>query len=215
MLTCPNCSNAIDSKTQFCPYCDVPVKDNVRVAKRGGNTVTAALAPVQEIPRESDGTNIANLATQMNSKLQPAIVGGVAVGLLSLLPVVSWLFFLWAIGGGALAVYLYVRRSPTPVQIIEGIMLGGVTGVVGGFVYFIIEVPLGYLIATSDPQQVWLRGGKQQILLGIFIVGVFMFIVLLVLTMIGGLLAVPLFEQRRGGPMVPPTPPSSGTALSI
>ncbi len=28
MLSCPNCSNPIDAKTNFCPYCDIPVRES-------------------------------------------------------------------------------------------------------------------------------------------------------------------------------------------
>ena len=59
----------------------------------------------------------------MNDKLRSAIVGGVVIGLLSGIPYVrlgNVICCLWVIVGGALASYLYIKKSPAPVNIGEG-----------------------------------------------------------------------------------------------
>ncbi len=70
----------------------------------------------------------------MNNKLKPALIGGVVLGILSVIPFVSAVNLcccLWAILGGMLATYLYVKNSPTPVDAGDGAVLGALAGVVG------------------------------------------------------------------------------------
>ncbi len=54
----------------------------------------------------------------MTDKTRAVLIGGVTLGLLSAIPPISFANMcccVWVLGGGALASYLYVRRSPTPV----------------------------------------------------------------------------------------------------
>src|SRR5688572_31155406 len=63
----------------------------------------------------------------MNNKLKPALIGGVVLGLLSAIPFVNAVnacCCLWAILGGMLATYLYVRNSATPATAADGAILG-------------------------------------------------------------------------------------------
>ena len=53
----------------------------------------------------------------MNDKLKPALIGGVALGILSAIPFVSTCCCLWALLGGLLATYLYVKNSPAPASV--------------------------------------------------------------------------------------------------
>src|SRR5215213_4965582 len=85
----------------------------------------------------------------MNSKLRPAIIGGIVMGLLSGLPYVSLgnlACCLWVVLGGALATYLYIKQSPTPVNIGEGALLGLLAGIIGTVVKLIVGVPLAILM---------------------------------------------------------------------
>src|SRR5258705_12699137 len=88
----------------------------------------------------------------MNNKLKPAIIGGIVVGLLSAILFVNFVNFcccLWAVLGGALATYLYIKASPTPVKPGEGAVLGLLAGVVGGLIYIVIGIPLGILVSSQ------------------------------------------------------------------
>ena len=81
----------------------------------------------------------------MNNKLKPALIGGVVLGILSVIPFVSSANLcccLWAILGGMLATHLYVKNSPTPVNAGEGAILGALAGVVGGVIAFVLGYPL-------------------------------------------------------------------------
>ena len=81
----------------------------------------------------------------MNNKLKPALIGGVVLGLLSVIPFVNWANIcccLWAILGGLLASYLYVKNSPTPASAGDGAILGALAGVVGAAITVVIGIPL-------------------------------------------------------------------------
>ena len=163
----------------------------------------------------------------MNDKLKPALIGGVVLGLLSAIPFVNWVNIcccLWAILGGMLASYLYIKSSPTPVGAGDGAILGVLAGLVGAVVSFVLGVPIQLLVGTAinglligfvadmNPSQAEML--RQQMLAGQTIAGaivnglvggVFLFI----FSIIGGLLGVPIFEKRKGN-MTPPPPPNMG-----
>ena len=81
----------------------------------------------------------------MNNKLKPAIIGGVVIGLLSIIPIVNLgniCCCLWAILGGLLATYLYVKNSPLPASPGDGAILGAIAGAVGGLIVIILGIPI-------------------------------------------------------------------------
>ena len=67
----------------------------------------------------------------MQSRLQPAIIGGAVIGVLSALPLISagnCCCCLWVIGGGAVAAYLLQQHQATPITVGDGAVAGGVKG---------------------------------------------------------------------------------------
>ncbi|HEX8179052.1 MAG TPA: hypothetical protein VF525_05855 [Pyrinomonadaceae bacterium] len=175
----------------------------------------------------------------MNNKLRPALIGGVTLGLLSAIPFVSAVNMCccaWILMGGALASYLYIKQSPTPVSSGEGAQLGLLTGVVGAIVLLVVGIPLGLLVgdATSvivlkfldsfNPQVA--EQVRQQVeaaqhmplsqrLPQIIGSSVLSAIVTVIFATLGGLLGVALFEKRKaepgaGGAMGVPPPPPTG-----
>ena len=71
------------------------------------------------------------------SKLQPALLGGVVIGMLSALPVISMgncVCCLWVILGGMVATYLLQQAQPTPVEGVDGAIAGLLAGLVGAVV---------------------------------------------------------------------------------
>jgi len=66
----------------------------------------------------------------MNNKLKPALLGGLIVGLLSAIPFINYCCCIWAIGGGALAGFLYIKSSPTPVPTGDGAIVASLGGTV-------------------------------------------------------------------------------------
>src|SRR6266545_2331598 len=88
----------------------------------------------------------------MNNKLKPALIGGVVLGLLSVIPIVNWANVcccLWAILGGLLASYLFIKKSPHPANAGDGAILGLLAGLVGAVITVIIGIPLSLLVGSA------------------------------------------------------------------
>ena len=157
----------------------------------------------------------------MNDKMKPALMGGLALGVLTILssviPAAGCCSCLWAIGGGTLAAYLYIKKSPAPVQIGDGAALGALAGAIGGLLYLIIGTPLAYALTSAQmealTEQVRQQTGVTLPLSGLalfFVIGIVRVFICIVLAIIGGLIGVAIFEKRRGpsaGPPPPPPPP--------
>ena len=66
---------------------------------------------------------------------QPAILGGLLIGVLSSLPIIkagNICCCLWVVAGGALTVYLQQQRTPEPVQTGDAVIGGLLAGLIGG-----------------------------------------------------------------------------------
>ena len=84
---------------------------------------------------------------------QPALIGGLVLGVLSALPLVSAGNFcccLWVIGGGVVAAYLLQQARPAPISPGEGALVGLLSGIVGAVVYLILSIPITILIAPLE-----------------------------------------------------------------
>lgn len=148
----------------------------------------------------------------MNNKLKPALLGGLIVGLLSAIPILNYCCCIWAIGGGGLAGFLYIKNSPTPVPTGDGAIVGALSGVVGGLIYLVIGLPILLLVGTGEMEAQLRRSGIEMPMSGTLLLVVSALIAalaLLVLATLGGLLSIPIFEKRKtDGP--PPPPPVTG-----
>ena len=71
------------------------------------------------------------------NRYQPALLGGLFIGVLSALPVVNVAncCCLWVIVGGGLTTYLLQQARPVPVETSEAALLGLIAGLVGGILY--------------------------------------------------------------------------------
>lgn len=160
----------------------------------------------------------------MNNKVKPAIIGGVVIGILSVIPLVSTCCCLWAILGGMLASYLYVKDSPTPATTGDGAIVGALAGVVGALIGLIIGIPLSLLIGSAmsgmltgmiesmDPSQAETMRRQMeaaQTVGGAILNGLMMAVILLIFSTLGGLVGIPLFEKRKGN-LTPPPPLAPG-----
>lgn len=170
----------------------------------------------------------------MTEKTRAVLIGGVTLGLLSAIPPISFANMcccVWVLGGGALAAYQYVRRSPTPVLLGQGAELGALSGVVGTVVSHSIGIPLGLILGDMfneflvtafenlNPQageemrravqaaQAQTFAQKLPVILG---TAVFNTVIYIAFATLGGLLGVKLFEKRLNtvDNMSPPPPPS-------
>lgn len=172
----------------------------------------------------------------MNNKLRAALIGGIVLGLLSGIPylrLVNVICCLWVLVGGALAAYLYIRKSPTPVNIGEGAMIGAMAGAIGTVIEMLVGIPLTILMGNpemnflidlarrADPQkaeqirqtlaQAMSRPFLEQFFYTLFSWGTLLsLLITVVFALVGGLIAIPLFEKRKGNDGPPPPPPYFG-----
>ena len=84
------------------------------------------------------------------SKTQPALLGGLFIGVLSALPVVNFgncCCCLWVVAGGALAAYLLQQDDPAPISTADAATVGLMAGVVGAIVGTLVSIPMNLLTA--------------------------------------------------------------------
>ncbi len=163
---------------------------------------------------------------------QPALVGGVTAGLLSVIPLVNLAnccFCAWLLVGGAVAAKMLINGAPRPVRSGEGAQVGAVAGLIAAGVYSLISFALIVFSVgqrfqedllnriarmSDDPQlqeaiQKIIEAGANQPLAQRLVSALITLIVVSVLfigfSTLGGLLGVALFEKRRERP--PQYPP--------
>ena len=86
---------------------------------------------------------------------QPALYGGLVMGVLSSLPLISagnLCCCLWVVGGGLVAAYALQQRQATPITPADGALVGLLAGIVGAFVGLLISIPISFLIAPMERQ---------------------------------------------------------------
>lgn len=90
-----------------------------------------------------------------SGRLQPALYGGLFIGVLSALPIVkagNCCCCLWVIAGGVLAVYLRQQNTPFAVLSSEGALTGLLAGVIGGVAAALISLPIDAVIGPYEQQ---------------------------------------------------------------
>ena len=160
------------------------------------------------------------------SKLQPALLGGLFIGVLSALPFISagnCFCCMWVIGGGVVAAYLLQQNQAAPISASDGAVTGLLAGLIGAVVSLIISIPVGLIFGPM--QAAWMERVSSsagdvppelrpmleamQQSGGFSIIGalfgfIFMLFAGVVFGALGGLLGA-LFFKKDGPP--PPTPP--------
>ncbi len=157
--------------------------------------------------------------------IQPALLGGVAMGVLSALPIINiancccaWILF-----GGGLAAYLMQQGRPTPISVGDGALVGLLAGAIGAIVWTIVSIPLHAILmpwqtammssamsnAGDVPPEVreFIESMQAGPAMGVAAVAGF-FIALCVCSffgMIGGLFGALIF--KKDAPPPPPPPP--------
>jgi hypothetical protein len=159
------------------------------------------------------------------SKLQPTLLGGLFIGVLSALPVVSMgncLCCLWVVSGGVLAAYLLQQNQDAPIQAGDAAIVGLLAGIVGAFVAAIVSIPIQMLMgpllgdwlqqisqaadeAPPEFRELLDRLGAGGVGVVAVLVGLLVNLVFFsVFGLLGGLLGHALF--RRTSPPPPPMP---------
>jgi hypothetical protein len=161
-----------------------------------------------------------------SARLQPALYGGLLIGVLSALPIVSignCCCCLWIVLGGLLAVHLRQQNSPLAVTSAEGALVGLLAGLFGGVLGVLLSIPidmamgpftrqmLDWIMAQNpdiptDYREMFERAGSG----GVGPAAIAIKLLLSTVTgaifgMLGGLLGVALFKKNA------PPPPPPGT----
>ena len=160
------------------------------------------------------------------AKLQPALLGGVTIGVLSALPVINLAncCCAWILFGGALSAYLMQQSHPDPIEIGDGAIAGLLAGIVGSFVWLIASVPISAVLAPfqSDMAARIIRDAGDMapemravfenmagapaiglsLILGFFV----MLCISSVFGMLGGLFGALMFKKHQP-PVIPPPIP--------
>lgn len=167
----------------------------------------------------------------MQDKLKPAVLGGVLLGLLSVIPVLNVCCCLWATLGGVLAAYLYLKNTPHASKSAgDGAVLGAIAGVAGGFLNFVIGVPLN-IITNKAMYSLFARlfedydkavaadfratAEKGQTIMEIAVSNVMLSLLLIAFATIGGVLGMVLLGKNKNQPPTQPPPPPPPPTSSL
>ena len=85
--------------------------------------------------------------------VQPALIGGAVVGVLSALPLISagnLCCCLWVISGGVVAAYVLQLNQTTPITPGDGALAGLFAGLVGAAIYLVLSIPISMLMAPME-----------------------------------------------------------------
>src|SRR5512142_1663073 len=86
-------------------------------------------------------------------KTQPALFGGLVMGALSALPIVSagnLCCCLWVVSGGVVAAYFLQQNQSTPVTQGDGALVGLYAGLIGAIVYLVLSIPITFIVAPME-----------------------------------------------------------------
>ena len=157
---------------------------------------------------------------------QPALLGGLVVGVLSALPIISagnLCCCLWVVGGGVVAAYVLQRNTTAPLTPGDGALAGLLAGLVGAVVHLLLSIPLTFVMAPMQREIMrriadsssmppafreyltQVTGPVVQLTLGF----IFMLVVGSIFATLGGLLGSVIV--RKQAPPAPIDAPSSGS----
>lgn len=93
------------------------------------------------------------MSTTIKGFGQPAFFGGLVMGVLSALPLVSVgnvCCCLWVICGGLLAAYLLQQNQPTPISPGDGALVGLLAGLIGAVVQVVVSIPISLVVGPME-----------------------------------------------------------------
>jgi hypothetical protein len=85
--------------------------------------------------------------------LQPALVGGLVMGALSALPLISagnLCCCMWVITGGAVAAYLLQQNQAVAITPGDGALVGLLAGLIGAVVHLVLSIPITLMMAPME-----------------------------------------------------------------
>jgi hypothetical protein len=157
------------------------------------------------------------------AKAQPALYAGIAIGVLSALPIISLgncVCCMWVVGGGMLAVYLMQQNYPYSVTTADGALVGLMAGAIGGAIAALLSIPLMMAMGPFQ-QQVFNRiaenpdipeqtrdlirsigasGAMGGLIALKVVIGLAQACIMAIFGLLGGLLGVALFKKKDAPP---------------
>ena len=197
-MHCSQCGTELPEQARFCLQCGSPVPISVEPPAQ----------PAQPLP-ELDF-------------VQPAVAGGIFLGLLSSLPFISagnCLCCMWVLGGGGIATLLLMKQRPNGGITFGDAAFGGVmSGLIGAIVATLVSIPIRLIMARvlisqqELMEQALTDSGLEGPMRDLFMrfvspevsvtTIIFMFIYFLILfslfAMIGGILTLAIMNNRKG-----------------
>lgn len=90
----------------------------------------------------------------MKPFIQPAVIGGVAMGVLSALPLMGAVgnacCCMWVVVGGLLAAYLLQANRTTAITPSDGLLVGLLAGLIGAAVHTAVSIPLDLMLGPAE-----------------------------------------------------------------
>jgi hypothetical protein len=167
------------------------------------------------------------------SYAQPALIGGVIMGVLSALPLIYFgnvCCCLWVISGGVVAAYIFQENHAGPMTPGDGALVGLLAGLLGAVVHLALSIPIDIVMAPyeraiasrildmagsvpTDWRDTIERVSQQRAGIGIILVRrvvvfVFMLFIGAVFSTIGGVIGALIFKKDTP-PGVIDLPPTS------
>jgi hypothetical protein len=156
---------------------------------------------------------------------QPALIGGLVIGVLSALPIVSagnLCCCLWVICGGVVAAYLLQQNQPRPITAGDGAFAGLLAGISGAFIYLVLSVPIAFLMAPMQRALIErlvqggalppeFRGYMTSYAGGLVGIVISFFVTLfagVVFGTVGGVIGAAIFRKPPAPPVIDVTPSS-------
>jgi hypothetical protein len=157
---CPSCQQLLDETAQLCPICGASVGE-VRSLDAPIEFPESQLpppllpdTPATGRPSQDGAFHLPPLPGAPPSVLKPAFLGGVALGMLSALPLVNCCCLLWLGGGGLLAVYLLRQEYAGEIAAGLGAKTGLFAGMIGALFWQILELPISYITSSQRTDQI-------------------------------------------------------------
>jgi hypothetical protein len=164
---------------------------------------------------------------------QPALIGGIVMGVLSALPLIAAgniCCCLWVISGGAIAAYVLQQNQSTPITPADGLLVGLLAGLIGAVVQTALSIPFNLVFGPAEramaqrffemaPPEMRdlldrIGGRDREIGAGFFIVGHIIGLMIwacigAIFSSIGGVLGAAIFKKRTPPGTIDVIPPSN------
>lgn len=211
MNPCKQCGADLPEEARFCFRCGTPVN------------------PPEPTPTTSPGPPT---PTPQLDFIQPALAGGMFLGLFSSLPFISagnCICCMWVLGGGGLAALLLTKQRPSGIAYGDGAFVGVLSGLFGAVVATLVSIPVRILSARFFSSQrqamedalreigaegplrdLMLRVASPDITVETLLFTFFMNLLLFSLfAMIGGILTVAILNKQATRGQTPRSPVSN------